>query len=52
MIAKCESCGAKAHQQDSLHGKGNRVFNAMKKQEKAPQMYRCTVCGATTTKTA
>lgn len=39
-IMKCNNCGDKPHQQDKLHGKGNRVFNYATKKE----LYRCTVC--------
>jgi hypothetical protein len=45
MIGKC-TCGNRQHQQDAIHGKGNRVFNPLAKKDKEPQMYRCTVCAA------
>ena len=37
MILRCD---CKHEGQDSLHGKGNRVFNPISK----PGFYRCTVC--------
>lgn len=48
MVNKC-TCGSKPHQQDAIHGKGNRVFNALAKKDKSPQTYRCTVCEAVVT---
>lgn len=41
MILSCEKCSGWGHEQDSLHGKGQRVHNQMKDVSKA----RCTVCG-------
>lgn len=42
MFAQCRC----VHQfQDARYGKGNRVVNPLKKAERGPQQYRCTVCG-------
>lgn len=38
-------CKCKNNYQDKKHGAGNRVHNPLKKMEKMPQRYRCTVCG-------
>jgi len=48
MIQHCGVCkpGPAAEYQDSQYGKGNRVFNLMKKVEKSSQQARCTVCQA------
>lgn len=42
MIRKCPTCSNKEHTQDTLHGKGNRVFNEYK--TSTGVAYRCTVC--------
>ncbi len=39
------SCSCQHPYQDSLYGRGNRVFNMMK----SPASYRCTVCSKTKT---
>ncbi len=44
MIKHCKSCGDKAHTQDELHGKGNRVFNEHQTKDKTT-VRRCTRCG-------
>lgn len=46
MIAACKSCGNKPHEQNKLHGPGNRVFNQTEKKDGNQQTARCTVCGA------
>jgi len=47
MILKCTCRHAV---QDERYGSANRVHNAMAKQAKSPQQYRCSVCCATRTR--
>lgn len=51
MDAKVFRCKCNNEGQDRLHGKGMRVFTPMKKVEKQPPQYRCTVCLAVKTDT-
>lgn len=37
-------CNCNHAGQDALHGKGNRVHNALLKKQGVTQKYRCTVC--------
>ena len=43
-------CTCKHEGQDKMYGQGIRLHNPLKKTEKSPQEYRCTVC-ATVRKT-
>lgn len=43
MIHRCPSCGSKPHEQDKLHGLGNRVFND--RSTKTEKILACTRCG-------
>ena len=45
MIKNCKVCGGRAHTQDELHGKGNRVFNESQNPKTKANVRRCTVCG-------
>lgn len=44
MIKPCHQCGNKPHTQDELHGRGQRVFNVVKRVNGDTE-HRCTVCG-------
>jgi hypothetical protein len=41
IVKQCSNCGGKAHEQDKIYGKGNRLWNVSGDGKAA----KCTVCG-------
>ncbi len=46
MNSEIRNCTCQHHQQDVLHGQGQRVMNPFTGKDGGKQRFRCTVCGA------